>query len=109
MFFRSQGGPRAPGPPLGCAPGCDATWLRYCDDVISFLPEATDLQAIIQDLNSVDPSIQFTVEEERDMKIAFLDVLIHRRADDLQFSVYRKPTNKDDLIHYCTSQNLAWL
>ena len=85
--------------------GRGATWLRYCDDVITFLPEMTDLQMIIQDLNAVDPSIQFTVEQEQDTKLAFLDVLIHRRPDDLQFSVYRKPTNKDDLIHYFSAHS----
>ena len=85
--------------------GRDATWLRYCDNVIAFLPETTDLQAVIQELNAVNTSIQFTVEEEHDTKIAFLDVRIHRRPDDLQFSVYRKPTNKDDLIHYFSAHS----
>ena len=85
--------------------GQDATWLRYCDDVITFLPESTNLQTVVEELNRVDPSIQFTAEEEDNHKLAFLDVLIHRDPNSLRFSVYRKPTNKDDLIHFYSAHS----
>ena len=39
------------------------------------------------------------------MKIPFLDVLIHRCSDGLRFSVYKKPTNKDDFIHYFSAHS----
>ena len=56
-------------------------------------------------LNSVHEKIQFTVEEEEDQKLPFLDTLIHRGDEDLRFSVYRKPTNKDDYIHYYSAHS----
>ena len=86
--------------------GHNATWLRYCDDVITLLPEKSDLKAIIEELNASDSSIQFTVEEEHMKKIAFLDVLVHRYPDGLRFSVYRKPANKDDMIHYFSAHSV---
>lgn len=39
--------------------------------------------------------VQFTVEEE-DLKLPFLDSLIHRGDDFLRFFGYRKPTNNND-------------
>ena len=85
--------------------GRDVTWLRYCDDIIALLPDTVDIQTLLQELNSVEASIQFTVEEEQDSKLAFLDVLIHRLPTGLHYSVYRKPTNKDDLIHYFSAHS----
>ena len=64
--------------------GRDATWLRYCDDVLTFLPEATDLQTIVQDLNAVDPSIQFTVEEEHDKDLKALKAQSAERSFPIQ-------------------------
>ena len=40
------------------------------------------------------------MEAENNGKIPFLDTLVHRTGNSLKFSVYRKPTNKDDFIHY---------
>ncbi|XP_076030421.1 uncharacterized protein LOC143018721 [Oratosquilla oratoria] len=51
-------------------------------------------------LNEVDESLQFIVELEVDHKLPFLDTMIHRATKEVRFSVYRKPTSKDDFIHY---------
>ena len=42
---------------------------------------------------------------ENDNKLPFLDTVIHRRDNDVIFSVYRKPTNRDDFIHYLSAHN----
>ena len=55
--------------------------------------------------NSVSDGIQFTVEREQEGKIPFLDTLIRKRGDRVRFSVYRKPTNKDDFIHYLSAHS----
>ena len=50
-------------------------------------------------LNNAPHKIQFTVEKENNGNIAFLDVMIKRTNLGPKFSVYRKPTNKNDFIH----------
>jgi hypothetical protein len=44
-------------------------------------------------LNSQNPSIKFTCEEEVVGSLPFLDVRVTRRDSRLEFDVYRKPTN----------------
>ena len=74
--------------------GESSIWLRYVDDVLVFVPNDTDLDRILNRLNSVETSIQFTIERERDGKLPFLDVMIRRERGALTFSVYKKPSNK---------------
>nr|XP_053646089.1 uncharacterized protein LOC128698052 [Cherax quadricarinatus] len=78
------------------------TWLRYVDDVLVFYPRHLNIQALLNKINAVEPSIKFTLELENNGKLPFLDVLLYRSpdSDKLLFKVYRKPTNKDDLIHF---------
>ena len=47
------------------------------------------------------------MEEEKDYKIAFLDVLVTRNGDRLATSVYRKPTHTETYIRYMT-ENFFW-
>ncbi|XP_043227718.1 uncharacterized protein LOC122384400 [Amphibalanus amphitrite] len=75
-------------------------WVRYVDDVLSCVPIDTNLTDLLRELNLVDPAIQFTVEEEENGRLPFLDTLLLRTGDSLKFTVYRKPTNRNDLIHY---------
>ena len=74
-------------------------WLRYVDDVFCLLEENTDIDKLLLQINSLRPSIQFTLERECDRILPFLDVLIHRHGPNFEFSVYRKPTNTNSLIH----------
>ena len=73
------------------------TWLRYVDDVLIIAPRRLDLHQLKDDLNTVEQSIQFTLEEELDDQMPFLDALLIKQDHRLQFKVHRKPTNKDDL------------
>ena len=56
-------------------------------------------------MNDVEPTIQFTLEREKEGRIPFLDVVISRTEEGLKFSVYRKSTNKDDFVHYFSSRS----
>lgn len=80
--------------------GETANVYRYVDDILAFIPKESDVNDILRRLNEVEPAIQLTVEEERDGTLPFLDVIIRRSSHDLKYSVYRKPTNKDDFVHY---------
>ena len=64
----------------GCkskSPGNDPLLLEVVDDMCTALP-AHKLQELLDHLNGVEPSIQFTVETELKGKLPFLDVLLQR-------------------------------
>ena len=83
----------------------DIIWYRYVDDVLCLWPE--DLDNFVCQLNNLVPSIEFSIEEEIDCKIQFLDVLIERVEHNFKFTIYRKPTNICSYIHYYSSHALS--
>ena len=68
-------------------------WSRFLDDCETLLEEnkinPNDLLSI---LNSINPSIQFTMEYSKDA-IPFLDILIKRNNNKIWMDIYYKPTN----------------
>ena len=62
------------------------------------------VDSFLQNLNSQQPTIRFTVEIEKDNTIPFLDTSVTRDSDSLLIStVYRKPahtlTSTSAMIH----------
>ena len=51
-------------------------------------------------LNSIDQHISFTIEEENNNQIAFLDALVSRKDNALIVDVYRKPTHTDRYLDF---------
>ena len=80
--------------------GTDSLWLRYVDDVLAVVPKDLDIEQTLTSLNAVNPKIQFTAELEHENQIAFLDTCIMRTENSLKFKVFRKPTNKEDYVHF---------
>ena len=78
----------------------DVLWLRYVDDVLVVVPQSMDLAEKLNELNLVDPQIQFTIEKERQGVLPFLDTEIIRSKNRLKFKVYRKPTNREDYVDF---------
>ena len=66
-------------------------WLRYVDDTFT---------AVHKD--KIDADIQFTKEIEENGKLPFLDCLVSRDNNELQTTVYRKPT--DYFMNHPTTQ-----
>ena len=74
--------------------------MRYVDDVLVVAPDDVNLDVKLQDLNTVDSKIQFTLEKEINGKLPFLDTMIMRNGHTAKFKVYRKPSNKEDYVHF---------
>ncbi|XP_022090187.1 uncharacterized protein LOC110979033 [Acanthaster planci] len=76
-------------------------WLRYVDDTFVIWEHRQDnLQLFMDHLIVLHSSIQFTMEQERNGSISFLDVEVSRRKDgSLARRVYLKPTHTDRYLN----------
>ena len=66
-------------------------------------------QDFLQHINSVDPAIKFTVEDNKeDGSIPFLDTIVKPEENGgLSITVYRKPTHTDQYIQWDSHHNLS--
>ena len=78
------------------------------DDTFVIHKEANK-QGFLQHINSVDPAIRFTVEDNKeDGSIPFLDTIVKPEADgSLSISVYRKPTHTDQYLQWDSHHHLS--
>ena len=75
-------------------------WLRYVDDTFILWPHQEDVQILLEHVNSIWPSIQFTTEKEQDNKLPFLNVLVTHTEQGIRSSVYRKPTFTGQYLNF---------
>jgi hypothetical protein len=76
-------------------------WLRYVDDTFVIGPHGPDrLQEFFYHINSIRPTIQFTMETEANNKIPFLDVHVIRKQLSTITTVYRKPTHTGRYLNF---------
>ena len=78
------------------------------DDTFVIHKEANK-QSFLQHINSVDPAIRFTVEDNKeDGSIPFLDTIVKPEADgSLSITVYRKPTHTDQYLQWDSHHHLS--
>ena len=82
------------------APLSPSMWVRFIDDTFVLWPHTDEqLETFHTHLNSINPSIQFTYEKEREGKLPFLDVCVQRKGDTISTSVYRKATHTDQYMY----------
>ncbi|BHF69763.1 hypothetical protein SprV_0301280900 [Sparganum proliferum] len=82
-------------------------WMRYVDDTFVVLHRDAK-EDFRGELNSIFPQIQFTMEEEKDGTLSFLDVRVTRQEDgSLQTGVFRKATNTEKILHYNSNHPLS--
>ena len=75
------------------------TWYRYVDDVFCIWSGTQrQLNQFLNHINSLFPTIKFTLETEQENSINFLDLTILKTSNRLEFSIYRKPTQTDCII-----------
>ena len=92
---------------LASFPSPPRSWKRYVDDICSIVPRS-QASTLLQHLNSVEPSIQFTHEvEDNDHSLPLLDILLTRRGESVYTSVYRKPTHTDRYIDFTSHHPLV--
>ena len=93
---------------LSTAPHPPRFWCRYVDDTFVIHKEANK-QGFLQHINSVDPTIKFTVEDNKeDGSIPFLDTIVKPEVDgSLSITVYRKPTHTDQYLQWDSHHNLS--
>ena len=74
-------------------------WERFVDDVYSIV-QRTQLENFFHHINNLHQNIKFTMEEEGNGELAFLDTLLKRNNGEISVLVYRKPTHTDQYLHY---------
>ena len=82
-----------------------ACYFRYIDDILLIYPQDLDFHSITDRLNNVEPSIKFTYQLGSNNALPFLDILLIRDINKLEFKVYHKPTCKNDHIHFSSHHN----
>ena len=81
---------------LRTAPLQPTHWLRYVADTFVICPCGDkELQHFQEHSTQQHPDIQFTIDEEKDGKLVFLDVQVTRSPDGLTTTIYRKLTHTD--------------
>ena len=71
-----------------------AFWKRYVDDTFTVLPKG-QVQQLHAHLNSIEPTIKFTVEMEQEGSLPFLDTRVIRNSDgSLTTTVFRKYSDR---------------
>nr|VZI49565.1 unnamed protein product [Spirometra erinaceieuropaei] len=73
-------------------------WTRYADDTFVVI-DRDQVLTFKEHLSAVFPDIQFTMKEEENNQLAFLDVLVCRKdCGGLKTKVFRKATNTMQLL-----------
>ena len=92
---------------LSTAPHSPRFWHRFVNDTFVIQKEVNK-QDFLQHMNSVDPSIRFTMEDnKKDGSIPFLDTIVKPEPDgSLSITVYRKPTHTDQYLQWDSHHHL---
>ncbi|BHF57715.1 hypothetical protein SprV_0100066000 [Sparganum proliferum] len=82
-------------------------WALYVNDTF-VLFERDQVMEFKENLNAIFPDIQFTMEEEENNQLAFLDVLICRKdGGGLRTEVFRKATNTTQVMSYNSNHPIS--
>ena len=81
-------------------------WKRYVDDTICFV-NSNCISSVLESLNSSHSNIKFTIEIQKENKIAFLDILIHSK-NLINTTMYRKKMNTDLYINWKSFSVTSW-
>jgi hypothetical protein len=89
---------------LDSAQNRSSLWLRCVDDIFVVWPPGPErLQNFLSHLNSLRPSVQFTMGIESDSAIHFLNVVVVRKETTLATKVYMKPTHTGRYLSFASN------
>ena len=80
---------------------------RYVDDTISYV-KVDCIEHVLHALNSLHAIISFTYKQECDGMISILDILVMRKNNTIETTVYRKQTHNDIYLHWESFTPEAW-
>ena len=63
-----------------------------------------EIKSFLKFMNSIEPSIKFTIEVQNNNKLPFLDVMLERTNAGLITYVYRKPTDTGLYLRWTSNQ-----
>ena len=75
------------------------SWKRHVDDIISYV-KVDCIENVLYTLNSFRANISVIYEQECDGMISFLDVLIMRKINTIETTIYRKQTHNEMYLHW---------
>ena len=75
-------------------------FVRYVDDTSAVFDTLANALLFLKYLNSLHPSTKFTMECEEDEKLAFLELLIMKSNDNIELTIYRRPTHSGVFTHF---------
>nr|VZI40669.1 unnamed protein product [Spirometra erinaceieuropaei] len=82
-------------------------WARYVDDTFIVI-ERDQVLTFQEHLNAVFPDIQFTMEEEENNQLAFLDVLVCRKdCGGLKTKVFGKATKTMQVLNFNSNHPIS--
>ncbi|BHF59089.1 hypothetical protein SprV_0100204400 [Sparganum proliferum] len=82
-------------------------WAPYVDDTFVVI-ERDQVLTFQERLNAVFPDIQFTMEEEENNQLVFLDVLVCRKdCSGLKTKVFRKATNTMQVLNFNSNHPIS--
>ena len=82
-------------------------WKRYVDDTIATI-KLTSIDYVLRILNTFHKDINFTYELEINNKSSFSDVILIRKNDTLETTIYRKSTNNRVYLHWDSFPPKNW-
>ena len=80
-------------------------YRRYVDDTLVTMPNTESATDFLRVLNSVHPSLSFTMELKHEGSIPFLGTVLTRFGGTLTTEIYRKLTDTGLLLHFQSHVN----
>ncbi|BHF65505.1 hypothetical protein SprV_0200851700 [Sparganum proliferum] len=82
-------------------------WARYVDDSFAVI-ERDQVLTFKEHLNAIFLDVQFTMEEEENNQLAFLDVLVCRKdCGGLKTKAFRTATNKTQILNFSSKHPIS--
>ena len=81
-----------------------AHYTRYVNDILIIYDQnKTNEQTILEKINKIDQNLQFKMSNEENNIMNYLDITIHRNNNNIDISIYRKPTGTDTTTQFSSN------